>query len=539
MELLYVVELTIDGDGAFERTQAHIAEWLSAPTLQIEPSQLSSNGEMKLAPNNYHNAQITRHAKWEVVSTGAKHGIKLTVSQESDAILELSTRVTLTKVDAVTTVRIGIGRQSQRNQLIPVAATRIFQPRLLAILDQDESLTLRTQGQLINRRYVHVRTNSEVQELAASLPIDGRLPLTLIHLRSKETWELAHELSQKLLGLTRVVAVNFESSRMLSTAVPDMKIPFGGLLIAYPGLASASLTLTSGELATRGRKLVREELIQHLGSIAALANGEDRNWAEIRSAAENQRLIELTHNINIAKAAQDAEGQIAALTAKVTALEVAKQELEEIGEEALEQADASARKVNALESQLKRERSETESWREAYFSAAGRQEEGGVDTFDPWSSIPALAANEDPSETFLAISDASGERIVFTDRARKSWKSIQYPEPADMTEKLVALARAAAKLYDGTDRSIPHLDDWIKVEFGLTVALTDQTISKWKQKEMRWLNDFSFDGITLDATPHVKVRDAVKFNECGRIHFALDKLHGRFVVQHVGTKTYK
>src|SRR5699024_7307366 len=160
---------------------------------------------------------------------------------------------------------------------------------------------------------------------------------------------------------------------------------------------------------------------------------------------------------------------------------------------------------------------------------------------DPWLDIKDLTPGEDPEATFLAITDAASDRIVFTERARKSWSGIEYPEPWDMKEKLLLLARAAVRLYDDEEKSIPLLDDWMKEEFGLNVALTDQTISKWKKKEMRWLNEFEFEGEVLNATPHVKVRDAVKFNECGRIHFALEgpDKKGRLVVQHVGVKTYK
>lgn len=108
-----------------------------------------------------------------------------------------------------------------------------------------------------------------------------------------------------------------------------------------------------------------------------------------------------------------------------------------------------------------------------------------------------------------------------------------------MTEKLITLARAATVLYDGEVKSIPHLDDWLKREFNLSVALTDQKITKWKRKELKWLNSFEFEGENLNATPHVKVRDAVKFNECGRIHFALEAPKSRLVVQHVGVKAYE
>ena len=109
-----------------------------------------------------------------------------------------------------------------------------------------------------------------------------------------------------------------------------------------------------------------------------------------------------------------------------------------------------------------------------------------------------------------------------------------------MTDKLVKLAQAAKELYETRGRTIPHLDTWFKENYGLNVALTDQTISKFKRNELAWLRKFNFeDSLSLDGTPHVKVRDAVSPNECGRIHFALDSSKNRIVVHHVGVKVYK
>lgn len=540
MELMYVVELVVEGERPFERVVAHVADWLSDPEAPLTPYDLASNGARELSPARTPDGRHARYGEWEVLGTGDHRALKLLVSQAVGTDLELSTRVSVTDIDGVVRFRVGIGRETTTQRLIPVGTTSIYQPRILRSLDGDDSLTLRAGGQVVNGRYVAVRTTAEAVTVANILASEDRLPLALIHVRSPDTWNLARELSRKLLGLVRTVTVNFETARVIAEAQPEVRVPFGGLSIAWPGMGARALTLSAERISELGVEEIRHFLTQRLGALAALGNGEDRAWRRVRSLAENVRLTELSEKASRAREGGDTQGEISALNQQVETLEAAKAELEAIGEDALQQADQSARLARQLESERNQAREEAEIWRTAYQNLAAGKPAADLEPDDPWSRVPILVPREDPEETFLAITDAASERIVFTDRARKSWSGIAYPEPEDMTEQLKALARAAMVLYNGEEKSIPHLDDWLKDQFGLTVALTDQNISKWKRKEMRWLNEFQFEGQTLDATPHVKVRDAVKFNECGRIHFALEGKgqEGRLVVQHVGVKAY-
>ena len=541
MQLMYVVELVVEGEDSFDRVSTHIADWLSGPRAWLSPSDFATTGSRELSPARTPDGSYPRHGDWEVLESGSNRALKLVVSQAVGTDLELSTRVSVTHVDGVVRFRVGIGRETTNQRLVPVGATDIFQPDILRSLDQDEGLTLRAEGQLVNRRYIPVKTVAEAGAVAEILASEDRLPLALIHVRSTDTWDLAKELSRKLLGLVRTVTLNFETARVIGEAHPELRVPFGGLAIAWPGLGAAPLTLSAERLNELGVEEVRRVLTQRLGALAALGNGEDRAWRRVRSLAENARLLELSEEASRAREGGDTAGEISALKQQVEALEAAKAEFEVIGEEALQQADRSARLARQLESERNQAREEAAMWQSSYADlSAGKAVEAPAPQ-NAWAAIPVLVPRSDPGPTFLAITDAASERIVFTDRAHKSWSEIDYPEPEDMTEKLILLARAAVVLYDGEVKSIPLLDDWLKENFGLTVALTDQTISKWKRKEMRWLNEFEFEDETLNATPHVKVRDAVKFNECGRIHFALEGKgkKGRLVVQHVGVKTYE
>ena len=539
MQLMYVVELTIEGDRPFDRVIAHVAEWLSGPGVLLAPEDFATSGARELAPAQTPSGSHARRGDWEVLETSGGRAVKLVVSQAVGTDLELSTRVSVTDADGKVRFRVGIGREALNQRLVPVGATDIFQPGILRLLDQDENLALYAERQLVNGRYVPIKTVVEARAVAEILEGEERLPLALIHVRTAEAWDLARELSRKLLGLVRTVTLNFETARVIAEAHPELRVPFGGLAIAWPGMGAAPLTLTAERLSEFGVEEIRRVLIQRLGALAALSNGEDRGWRRVKSLAEDARLRELSEEASRAREIGDAVGEVSALRSQIETLEEAKAEFEAIGEEALQQADQNARLVRQLESERNQAREEAAMWRSSYAElSAGKIPETEVEQ-DVWAVIPKLKSGADPEATFLAIMDASSERIVFTDRAKKSWSGIDYPEPEDMTEKLIALAQAAVVLYDGEEKSIPHLDDWLKENFGLTVALTDQTISKWKRKEMRWLNEFRFEDETLNATPHVKVRDAVKFNECGRIHFALEGEKGRLVVQHVGVKTYE
>lgn len=541
MELLYVVDLTIEGNDAFCRVVSHVAEWLSSPESPLDADDLQSNGAQVLADAVAPDGRHPRTGDWEVLEVGDDRALRLVVSQAVGTDLELTTRVTVATIDGVVRFRVGIGRSAARRRLVPVESTEVYQPRILRILDQDDSLSLHAEGQIVSGRYIPVKTGQEADAVAEALRSDDRLPLALIHVRSPKSWALARELSRKLLGLVRTVTVNFETARVIAGRCPEVKVPFGGMAIAWPGLSAGVLTLSARSLDELEVEEVRQVLARRVGALAALGNGEDRAWRKMRSLAGDAQMEELSERASRARIGGDLEGEITALKQKIEALESAKSELEEIGEEALQQVDQNKLIARRLESERNNAREEAEMWKKSYAELSAGREMSAPEPLDPWLDIKDLTPGEDPEATFLAITDAASDRIVFTERARKSWSGIEYPEPWDMKEKLLLLARAAVRLYDDEEKSIPLLDDWMKEEFGLNVALTDQTISKWKKKEMRWLNEFEFEGEVLNATPHVKVRDAVKFNECGRIHFALEgsDKKGRLVVQHVGVKTYK
>ena len=175
-------------------------------------------------------------------------------------------------------------------------------------------------------------------------------------------------------------------------------------------------------------------------------------------------------------------------------------------------------------------RRNSDYWREQYEGLVkGKIVE---DVVDVWECIPTLLSRSDPAQTFHALEDAAQDRIVFTEAAQRSWKNISYPDPEDMTDKLTLFAKAAVDLYGTDTGTIGHLDDWF-AQRGLKVAMSDQAISRSPK-----LRTFQFEGREYSQSPHVKVRDGVKPNEVGRIHFDLDKENQRIVVNHVAVKLH-
>ena len=544
MQLLYVVNFSIIGDDAYNRVLRHISTWLSNKENPLQFTSLLHSGQYTPIPGKVHNQKIPRQAEWSTLSHSKSHAIKLIVSQHDGSDMELTTRVTLGEDENGVQLRIGIGRKSTSNALVPVTRTDVFQPRLIRLIDHDNTLKFRVNNQAVDGKFQAIKSLDEAKIASDSMASSNRLPLTIIHLQSPNAWELAHELSRKLIGLTRILTVNYVTARAITEAHPGANIPFGGLILFWPGMQGHPLRWTAEQIAAISPRDITTRLTERLGSLSALRSGRDTIWDRIRRDIDDQHMNKLLAQAYTARERRDSAGEIEALKQQVKTLNDSNDELSEIGEEAMRDADQARERCSKLENQLEHLKEQLETtkqeaaaWRNSYQDIASSPSEKPI---DPWDAVPKLTSHSNPNKTYLAISDASGDYIAFTERAKKSWESIDYPDPEDMTDKLVKLAQAAKELYETRGRTIPHLDTWFKENYGLNVALTDQTISKFKRNELAWLRKFNFeDSLSLDGSPHVKVRDAVSPNECGRIHFALDSSKNRIVVHHVGVKVYK
>lgn len=530
MHLLYVVDFDVEGVGGtdpFDRLIHFAAAWLSyGSTRAVDASELSRSGEAALPPLPETVGAFARAASWEWAQTASVRALRISVVQLLDSGVEVTTRVTIASIDERVSFRVGISREYLGGALTPIRNTSVFQPGIVASVAHDESVLLRIGAQRLDARFEMVKTLQEAEVLIEALRAPSRLPIVLVHIRSNAGRDAAYIAGRKLIGLARVVTLNFATRQAVLQALPNVAVPFGGARLVWSDVRAPGVDLEAGRIAEHDREYLRSVLMPRLAPISALTRGSDEGWRVARLAVQRAARVDANARIQLAQEAADTGAERDALLEKVGLLETELVEAQEL-------ADSYARDVETLESNataIEDLQSQVEYWRDLYL---GKFDPPVVVEADPWEEIPDLVAGADPSDVFLALTDASGSRIVFTEAAERSWQKISYPDPVDMTHKLTALARAACLLYDEDPGPIGHVDDWFKTAVGLNIATADDTIEK--NKTMRY---FTFEGKKRDQVPHVQVRDAVKPNEVGRIHFAFDSKGKRLIVNHVALKLY-
>jgi hypothetical protein len=533
MHLLYVVNFDVDvaheGDSAFELLREHVAQWLSRGSeVIVPPSDLLDSGKAALQPVAVGAMVVTdRLAAWETIGVGPDRALRVSVQQTLESGIELTTRVTISEVAGHVVFRVGISREYLGGALTPVRDTNVFQPGIIGSVARDEALRLSIGGQHVNERFQMVRDADDAAALVAALKSPARLPVLLVHNRTAEIRDAAYIAATKLIGLARVATLNYATREAVQTAIPGLQIPFGGARLVWSDLAAPGVDVTAAQVeAGPPREVLRNRLMPRLAPVAALTRGIDEGWRRARQVVQRAARADADARVRLAQQAADIGAERDALLEKASVLEGELTEAQELAESYASDVERLKARADAAEDL----QVEVDYWKGQYLEQFAPSEEAQV---DPWDSVPVLVESADPTGTFLALTDASDSRIVFTEAAERSWKKIAYPDPTDMTEALTTLARAAQKLYSDDPGTIGHIDDWFKQHFGLKVSTADDTIEK--NKALRY---FDFDGKRRDQTPHVKVRDAVKPNEVGRIHFAFDKDGRRLIVNHVALKLY-
>ncbi|MDR6200883.1 hypothetical protein QE374_002792 [Microbacterium sp. SORGH_AS428] len=533
MHLLYVVDFDVEsvreGDSAFESLLEHVAQWLSRGSDVIVCSaELLESGNATLPPIELGDLIVSdRVAIWESIAAGMDRALRVSVRQTLDSGIELTTRVTVSEVSGRVSFRVGISREYLGGALTPVRSTDVYQPGIVGAVARDEAMRLRIGGQHVDERFQMVRDVHETVALVEALKSPSRLPILLVHSRSAEIRDAAWVAASKLIGLARVVTLNYATREALQAAIPGLKIPFGGARLVWSNIDAPGVDVTAAEVeAAADREVLRIRLMPRLAPLAALTRGVDEGWRRARHAVQRAARSDADARVRLAQEAADIGAERDALLAQVAILDGEVAEAQALADSYAHDVEAFKARADAAEDLT----AQVEYWRGLYLSQFEPVEEAAT---DPWETIPPLRKSSDPTGTFLALTDASGSCIVFTEAAGRSWKKISYPDPLDMTQALTTLARAAQKLYGDDPGVAGHLDDWFKQNFGLNVSTADDTIEK--NKSLRY---FVFEGERREQVPHVKVRDGVKPNEVGRIHFALDNHGRRLIVNHVALKLY-
>jgi hypothetical protein len=533
MQILYIAQFDVAGgqeqsaEAVYSALLDHLAGWLSdRDPGAVTRADLTSSGEAQIraagAPGS---SPIVRTAAWQVAGAEDVTALRLELSQPMrGADAAFITRVTVTKSDQQVTLRVVMGRRIATGWLSPADVEALHRPWLIARVVRDEALDVRVLGQKIDGRYARIRDTASVGVLVDALQSSSRLPVLIMHPRDESAWELAKVASGGLVGLATVVTLNYTTARALTEAMPHIAVPDGGALLVWPDPDMPPKRHPRNECAGRGPEGMRALWMQQLAELSVVARGFDEGWESARRAERRAARSLAEQQLAEARNSGSSDAQITALTQRLSSL----QDDLQFWEEEATQLHAETQELRSKAANAEQVGRERDYWKGLYFEAAGSEV---VEAVDPWTVIPRLNTSE-AQPCFSAIEAAADGHIIFTDAACASWERCGYPYPDEMTEILIKLAKAAVDLYTG-EASLPRLDEWFKAEHGMNVALSDLTI-----KTSKTLRYFEYEGKRRDQLPHVKVRDAVKPNEVGRIHFALDSDEKRFIVNHVGLKLY-
>ncbi|MBD8063752.1 hypothetical protein [Oceanitalea stevensii] len=534
MQVLYVVEFSVTprhaGVDPYRATLDSVTSWLTfLAERDLDGQLLESSGDMALSPNL---AGASRTAMWEVAGTDDTKAVRVEIRDDSpDSGAAFVTRVTVGRIGAATTIRVSMARESSPIWLSPAPAADIRQPGIVRSLLENVRIILSIVGQEQDGRYIQVRTDPEVHTLASAIQKPTRLPILLVHTRTLPALATARQVAGKLVGLVRVVTLDYRASRALDAELPGYAPPRAGARLIWSDPSARSITFDDLRVNVDDPDVLRSDLMRLLAPVSVLARGLDHAYREARRAEIVDRDRDARARAEQAAAEGDLVAEAAALRAEVSAARANAEEWQRLATDEEQRADrfqAQAGKVPDLEAQI-------EQLTIALLAIPPASEQDDTTETDPWDGLPELVSGDSDSaeNLILHLEDASSGHIAFTDRAVTTWKKCKYPFSGEMTECLVKLARVAAALYDGAERSYPHLDTWIRDEFDLKVSLQDDTIEK--NSKMRY---FDYDGATHDRTPHVKVRDHAPPSQVGRIHFALHHEGRRLIVDHVGLKLY-
>ncbi|TCC32663.1 hypothetical protein [Kribbella speibonae] len=440
------------------------------------------------------------------------------------------TRVTVGDDDGKTSLRVSMARESSPTWLSPAPPADLRQPGIIRSLLGNGKVALSIVGQEQDGRYVPVRSEAEVATLADAIRRPTRLPILLIHTRTRPAMAVARHVALRLVGLVRVVTLDFRASRALDVLLPGFAPPWSGARLVWSDAAARTLPFEDRQVNAADPDVLRGQLMRVLAPVSVLARGVDQAYREARSAEIADRDRDARARSMHALAQGSPHLQIEALQEELETARASANTWEQLARDEEERANL----LTAQVSQLPELEAQVEQLTIALRASRPPAGDELVDD-DPWSTLPDLVTGDSDSaeDLFLHLTDATSGHIVFTTQAASIWKKSSYPFPDEMTECLTKLAHAAATLYDGTDRNLPHLDNWFRENFDLKVALQDDTIER--NAKLRY---FDYEGKTYDRTPHVKVRDHTAPTQVGRIHFALDSDKSRLIVAHVGVKLY-
>lgn len=527
MQVLYVVKFDVshsseeevqDGPGVI--VLELLGQWIGdAAGVSVAAASLRTKGELNLT--HHHPDIVSASAKWE---HAAGEGIWATRLERRDTNKdgsEFVTRVTVGESVRGTTVRISMAREVAGARLAPRGATNLQQPWLVTKLVTDARLVVRADGPKLDGRYLQVRSEGEAVALAEGLASEERLPLLLLHTRTLESRRAAAAVTKRLVGLVRVVTLDYRAARLLARHRPSAKVAYAGGLLVWADNEAPVLPISAADLnAPEAERDLWRHLMALIAPLSVLIRGDDEAFRIARRASQVLQAHQAADRSAKAGASGDIERQLEALRSERDQAQADVLGAFEQWQEAQDAADAFALEAARLRAQVEQ------------LSLAVRFQQAPGDIEQPELLDAPLALKPGDASSLDALcqhlEQSTDGRIAFTGNVPTTWrKADRYPTPELMHAALLKLAQVAYDLYDGRERSMGHVDTWIRETYDLRVSLQDDQMPKGFRYD-KW------EGQKHDFTPHVKINDGVPPHECGRIYFAFDKSNDRLLVDKVG-----
>lgn len=522
MELLYVVEVDVRpsedsvlaAEDARGRVKRHLAEWLSfehAPSLGAEA--FSTDGTAILVSEREERSDT--RVSWAREGTTDVSALVVTVRTEitRSGRADFICTVTVFTEGGRTVVRLELGRESLDGVLAPAGIDFFRRPYLLALLLRDRDLQCWSGPSRVDGRFNWVNPK-HAEFVWEALSAEGRLlPILLVDAHDDKGERLASKAAGELAGLAPVLAVDAPSQHLLADRLEevDASIPRGGTRLVWPDLSLRHPIFTADQATFAPGRLLRM-----LSSVSVTVRGVNQLRGKAIAAQRAARNEQITADLAAAKSQGDISKEV----------EAQAQVIEELQGE-VDQYEAWFKQVEEERDSYKAQAAHAAYWKQ---EAERAREASGVRIAD-WSEAPELDAVHLAGLASFLEKQAQGA-IVFTRDAYQSWKRDDYLHVGAMRDALVSLTQAAIEYRRLGCHFGMVPDDWFKQEWELTLASTDQYMSKNR------LDSFDFDGKTYSRLPHLKLGDNTSPNEVGRVYFAMDSEGERFVVDHVGLKLY-
>lgn len=349
----------------------------------------------------------------------------------------------------------------------------------------------------------------------------------------------AGRLARVLAGTVQVVvATGSEFEEELAYELPHMlRCSKGTVRLYLPGVRMEDTDADAGrhrfvkasEIDEVGSAVIEDRLISTIGRRLAVGlpdtawgledverRGREARFAALRAqvtAAGDKELLQLFEEDNVA------------LQRELARLKTEKDELEALlDQRENELADTEAR-TRRLAFELETARAQVEA-----AEADARTVSAGASALEAVPAPPASAV-----EVILWVTSLWGDRVVFTDRARKSAEKASINQDKSELPAVWRLIRSLAIHLHPLTQQPGASTGWIAEEYqrrsGFGLAWTEGKQTK-KDNKLMQARRLDYDGEILDITPHVK--HGSKPPKCLRVHFAVHQRSGKVIVGHCG-----